>query len=60
MQASQLIIPLAVGDPPRRWAWVTFGTVTPPKYLALYDMNNCSLAQLQGFIGKVKTTMEQF
>jgi NAD(P)H dehydrogenase (quinone) len=55
---------IIMGDPPRRlarrWAWVTFGTATPPKYLALYDMNNCSPAQLQGFIGKVKTTMEQF
>jgi NAD(P)H dehydrogenase (quinone) len=53
---------IIMGDPPRRlarrWAWVTFGTPTPPKYLALYDMNNCTPAQLRGFAGKVRSAME--
>ena len=41
----------------RRWAWVTFGTPMPPKYLALYDMNNCTPERLQGFIAKVRGEM---
>lgn len=53
-----------MGDPPRRlarrWAWVTFRTLFPPKYLALYDMNNCTPAQLNGFIGKVRTEIGKF
>lgn len=53
-----------MGDPPRRlarrWAWVTFGTLLPPKYLALYDMNNATPARLEGFIGKVRAAMERF
>jgi putative NADPH-quinone reductase len=53
-----------MGDPPRRlamrWAWVTFGTVLPPKYLALYDMNHQTEAGLTGFIDKVKRAMEKF
>jgi NAD(P)H dehydrogenase (quinone) len=53
-----------MGDPPRRlamrWAWVTFGTLMPPKYLALYDMNNQTQAGLTGFIDKVKRAMERF
>jgi putative NADPH-quinone reductase len=55
---------MIMGDPPRRlarrWAWVTFGTPMPPKYLALYDMNNCTPAQLQGFLGKVRGEMEKW
>jgi NAD(P)H dehydrogenase (quinone) len=47
-----------MGDPPRRiamrWGWVTFGGWRPPTYLALYDMNNVSRTQLEGFITKVK------
>jgi NAD(P)H dehydrogenase (quinone) len=54
---------MIMGDPPRRlarrWAWVTFGTPMPPKYLALYDMNNNSPAQLQAFIEKVRAEMAQ-
>jgi NAD(P)H dehydrogenase (quinone) len=53
-----------MGDPPRRlarrWAWVTFRTPKPPKYLALYDMNNNTPAQLNGFIAKVRQEMGGF
>ena len=53
-----------MGDPPRklamRWAWVTFGTRMPPKYLALYDMNNQTPDALKGFIDKVKREMAAF
>lgn len=53
-----------MGDPPRRlarrWAWVTFRTLLPPKYLALYDMNNCTAGQLKGFIEKVRTEIGKF
>jgi putative NADPH-quinone reductase len=49
---------MVMGDPPRRmarrWGWVTFGGMLPPTYLALYDMNNVSPVQLEGFIQKVK------
>ena len=38
----------------RRWGWVTFGGWLPPKYLALYDMNNVTAMQLEAFIAKVK------
>ena len=55
---------MIMGDPPRRlarrWAWVTFGTRTPPKYLALYDMNNNTAEQLTGFIEKVRTEVGRF
>ena len=54
---------MVMGDPPRRlarrWAWVTFGTPMPPKYLALYDMNNCTPERLQGYISKVRGEMER-
>jgi NAD(P)H dehydrogenase (quinone) len=47
-----------MGDPPRRmakrWGWVTFGGWLPPTYLALYDMNNVTPDQLNGFVAKVK------
>ena len=53
-----------MGDPPRRlamrWAWVTFGTRMPPKYLALYDMNNQTKAGLERFLNKVKREMNAF
>lgn len=55
---------MVMGDPPRRlarrWAWVTFGTPTPPKYLALYDMNNQTPAGLAAFIEKVRATFSNF
>ena len=53
-----------MGDPPRRlarrWAWVTFSTRLPPKYLALYDMNNNREPQLKGFIDKVRAEFESW
>lgn len=53
-----------MGDPPRRlarrWAWATFRTRTPPKYLALYDMNNNRAPELKGFLDKVKAEMARF
>jgi NAD(P)H dehydrogenase (quinone) len=53
-----------MGDPPRRlarrWAWVTFGTPMPPKYLALYDMNNASQARLTEFLRKVRHELGKF
>jgi putative NADPH-quinone reductase len=55
---------MIMGDPPRklaqRWGWATFRTGKPPLYLALYDMNNCTPAQLEGFIGKVRAEMARF
>lgn len=49
---------MLMGDPPRRlarrWAWATFGTPRPPKYLALYSMDRQSEAGLKGFIDKVR------
>ncbi|MHB1109959.1 MAG: NAD(P)H-dependent oxidoreductase [Devosia sp.] len=53
-----------MGDPPRRlarrWAWVTFGTRLPPKYLALYDMNNVSEEDRKAFIEKVRRELGKF
>ncbi|HEV7276234.1 MAG TPA: NAD(P)H-dependent oxidoreductase [Devosiaceae bacterium] len=52
---------MIMGDPPRRlarrWAWATFGTPTPPTYLALYKMDRRSEAELAGFVDKVKRTL---
>lgn len=51
-----------MGDPPRkvarRWGWATFRT--RPKYLALYDMNNCTPARLDGFLNRVRSEFSQF
>jgi NAD(P)H dehydrogenase (quinone) len=55
---------ILMGDPPRRlarrWAWVMFGTLLPPKYLALYDMNNVTPVQLESFVQKVRRTLAAF
>ena len=55
---------MIMGDPPRRlamrWAWATFGTPMPPKYLAFYDMNNATPERLAAFIDKVKREMAEF
>jgi putative NADPH-quinone reductase len=55
---------MLMGDPPRRlarrWAWATFRTPRPPQYLALYDMNNCTPEQLQGFIDTVRAEIGKF
>lgn len=51
-----------MGDPPRRvakrWGWATFRT--RPRYLALYDMNDCTPDQLTGFIDKVRAEIGKF
>ncbi|HWU17612.1 MAG TPA: NAD(P)H-dependent oxidoreductase [Devosia sp.] len=53
---------MIMGDPPRRiarrWGWATFRTL--PKYLALYDMNNCTPEQLNGFIQTVRSEIGKF
>ncbi|HTJ56314.1 MAG TPA: NAD(P)H-dependent oxidoreductase [Devosiaceae bacterium] len=53
-----------MGDPPRRlarrWGWATFQTKTPPKYLALYDMNNNRQPQLTAFLEKVKAEFRRW
>ena len=47
-----------MGDPPRRlarrWAWATFRTPLPPKYLALYRMDQRGEPELGAFIDKVR------
>lgn len=53
---------MIMGDPPRRiarrWGWATFRT--RPKYLALYDMNNCTPERLNGFIETVRSEIGKF
>jgi putative NADPH-quinone reductase len=55
---------MLMGDPPRliamRWAWALYSTPLPPKYIALYDMNNQTEAGLVAFIGRVRREMERF
>jgi putative NADPH-quinone reductase len=50
-----------MGNPPRRiamrWGWATFRT--RPKYLALYDMNNCSNERLEGFMRRVQRELSR-
>jgi NAD(P)H dehydrogenase (quinone) len=53
-----------MGDPPRllarRSAWATFRTPLPPKYLALYDMNNATEDDRKAFIVKVRRELSRF
>ncbi len=55
---------MVMGDPPRRlahrWAWATFRTPRPPLYLALYDMNNHTEAELRAFLDRVGAEMRRF
>lgn len=50
-----------MGDPARRlarrWAWATFGTLLPPKYLALYKMDVRTEPELKAFIAKVQRVL---
>ncbi|MDP1731135.1 MAG: NAD(P)H-dependent oxidoreductase [Devosia sp.] len=50
-----------MGDPPRRlarrWAWATFGTLLPPKYLALYKMDMRTETELRAYIARVQRTL---
>lgn len=55
---------MVMGDPPRRlarrMAWATFRTRLPPKYLALYDMDNKGEPELTAFLEKVRRTFSRF
>jgi len=55
---------ILMGDPPRRlarrWAWATYRTKLPPKYLALYDMNNNREPELRAFIEKVRAEFSRW
>jgi hypothetical protein len=55
---------ILMGDPPRRlarrWAWATFRTPRPPKYLALYDMNNNGEPELRAFMDMVRRELARF
>ncbi|UXN72879.1 NAD(P)H-dependent oxidoreductase [Devosia sp. A8/3-2] len=55
---------MLMGDPPRRiarrWGWATFRGRMPPKYLALYNMNNCTPERLNGFIQTVRSEIGKF
>ena len=53
-----------MGDPPRRiarrWAWATFGTLFPPTYLALYQMDKRTEGELKAFLAKVRRVLGRF
>ncbi len=55
---------LVMGDPPRRlarrFAWAVFRGPRPPRYLALYDMNNNEAPQLSAFMERLRTEMARF
>jgi NAD(P)H dehydrogenase (quinone) len=55
---------ILMGDPPRRLArrtaWVTYRTPLPPKYLALYDMNNNKEPELSAFLEKVRAEFKRW
>ncbi|MEF2071965.1 NAD(P)H-dependent oxidoreductase [Consotaella aegiceratis] len=53
-----------VGDPPRKVAtrvfWTVFQPPRPVQYLALYDMNNNAVPQLEAFKDRVRAAMAAF
>lgn len=55
---------MLMGDPPRRlarrWGWAMFGGWLPPKYLALYNIDNSTPEQRAAFVAKVRRTMRSF
>jgi len=55
---------ILMGDPPRRlarrWQWATYRTRLPPKYLALYDMNNNREPALRAFLEKVRAEFSRW
>jgi putative NADPH-quinone reductase len=55
---------MLMGDPPRRlarrWAWGTFQTRLPPKYLALYRMDKNGEPELKVFLNKVKAEFSRW
>jgi NAD(P)H dehydrogenase (quinone) len=50
-----------VGDPPRkiakRFLWSVFRTRKPPRFLALYDMNNATQEKCEAFVERVRAAM---
>jgi len=50
-----------VGDPPRkiaqRFLWSVFRTRKPPRFLALYDMNNATAETRAAFVERVRTAI---
>lgn len=50
-----------VGDPPRKIAkhflWSVFRTRKPPRFLALYDMNNATQEKCEAFVERVRAAM---
>jgi len=50
-----------IGDPPRklgrRFLWSVFRTRRPPRFLALYDMNNATQQKREAFVERVRAAI---